>query len=77
MALDEPLVLLPSGRLGRKVAINRSDKPVYLDCRSAAQKVLCCHGERAASIMAWLALERADASFTRPSVCDCQNVDFS
>lgn len=67
-----PTVLLPSGRTGRQIATNRSDKPVYIDSQG---KATCHHGERAASIMAWIALERADASYTRPSVCDCENID--
>ena len=38
-----PPVLLPSARVGRQVAINRSDKPVYLDLDG---KPLCQHGEK-------------------------------
>lgn len=71
MPLGNP-VLLASGRVGRQVAINRSDKPVYTD---AQDKLVCCHGERASSIMAWLALERSDPDYKRPSVCDCANID--
>ena len=39
-----PPVLLPSARVGMKVAVNRSDKPVYLDLTG---KPLCKHGEKA------------------------------
>lgn len=70
-----PTVLLSSGRLGREVGVNRSDKPVYID----SQGHLCCqHGERAPTIQAWLNKERAGSKETvsdRPSVCDCQNLD--
>jgi hypothetical protein len=65
-------VLLPSGRVGRQVAINRSDKPVFIDNEG---KLVCNHGERAPSIMCWLASERTDPTFVRPSVCDCGNID--
>ena len=68
-----PPVLLASGRVGRQIAQNRSDKPVYLD---SEHKLVCLHGERAPSLMAWLAAERADPSYTRPSSgCDCTNID--
>lgn len=67
-----PVTLLGSGRLARKVATNRSDKPVFID---AEGQTCCAHGERAPSIQAWLSAERKDAAFKRPSLCDCQNVD--
>tara|TARA_B110001452_G_scaffold86424_1_gene70600 strand:+ start:437 stop:1027 length:591 start_codon:yes stop_codon:yes gene_type:complete len=70
-----PTVLLASGRLGRKVGINRSDRPVFID----SEGHICCeHGERAPTIQAWINLERAkdEGDVTnRPSVCDCQNLD--
>jgi len=65
-------VILASGRIGRQVAINRSDCPVFLDQHGHA---VCRHGERATSIMSWIALQRKDASFVRKSSCDCENVD--
>ena len=67
-----PPKLLESGRMGRQVALNRSDKPVFVDNQG---KLTCHHGERAICIQEWLAKERADESFVRPSVCDCQNID--
>lgn len=74
VSLGSPTLLL-SGRLGRKVAINRSDNAVFID----SQGHLCCkHGERAPTIQAWLNAERTtkdDNLFYRPSSCDCQNVD--
>ena len=67
--------LLQSGRLGRQVTINRSDNAVFVD----SDGHLCCkHGERAPTIQAWLNAERAAKEgngFSRPSSCDCQNVD--
>jgi hypothetical protein len=67
-----PTVLLATGRLGRKIATNRSDRPVFVD----ADGHLCCeHGERAPTLMSWFASERADPEFVRPSLCDCQNID--
>ena len=66
------VILLTSGRLARKVATNRSDQSVYID---AEGHTCCVHGERAPSIMSWLHSERKDATFKRPSLCDCQNVD--
>lgn len=67
-----PVAFLPSGRLGRQIAVNRSDKPVFVD---ASGHTCCVHGERAPSIQAWINQEKADPSFKRPSVCDCKNVD--
>jgi len=67
-----PVTLLGSGRLARKVATNRSDQPVFID---AEGQTCCVHGERAPSIQAWMNAERKDATFKRPSLCDCQNVD--
>ena len=64
--------LLDSGRTGRQVAVNRSDKPVFLDSQG---KLVCHHGERAASIQEWMAKERMGPSYERPSVCDCGNID--
>jgi hypothetical protein len=67
--------LLLSGRLGRKVTVNRSDNAVYID----SEGQLCCkHGERAPTIQAWLNAERVakdDIEFSRPSFCDCKNID--
>jgi len=67
-----PEQLLESGRLGRQVAMNRSDKPVFVDTQG---KLCCRHGERAATIQEWIAKERLDPSFLRPTRCDCANVD--
>ena len=67
-----PVAFLPSGRLGRQIAVNRSDKPVFVD---ASGHACCVHGERAPSIQAWINQEKSDANFRRPSVCDCKNVD--
>ena len=64
--------LLDSGRTGRQVAVNRSDNPVFLDSQG---KLVCRHGERAASIQEWMAKERMDPRYERPSVCDCGNID--
>ena len=70
-----PTKLLQSGRLGRQVTMNRSDNAVFID----SDGHLCCkHGERAPAIQAWLNAERAAKEgtiFSRPSCCDCQNVD--
>lgn len=70
-----PTELLLSGRLGRQVTVNRSDNAVFID----SEGQLCCkHGERAPTIQAWLNAERVASEgngFTRPSSCDCQNVD--
>ena len=66
------MTLLPSGRLGCEVATNRSDQPVFVDSDGHP----CCrHGERAATIQAWLNAERKDPAFERPSCCDCENLD--
>lgn len=67
-----PITLLGSGRLARKVATNRSDQSVFIDSEG---QTCCSHGERAPSIQAWIAAERKDATFKRPSLCTCQNVD--
>ena len=66
------LQLMASGRLGVPVATSKSDQPVLID---TSGHIMCMHGERAPSIQAWLNAERADASFQRPSVCTCQNLD--
>ena len=67
-----PVCLLPSGRIARQVSINRSNEPVFID----KDGVTCCrHGERGATIQAWLNTERADPEFSRPSTCDCGNLD--
>ena len=64
--------LLVSGRLGRQVSTNRSDNAVFID----SEGHLCCkHGERAPTIQAWLNMERGSVGFSRPSTCDCQNID--
>jgi hypothetical protein len=67
-----PVVFLPSGRLGRQISVNRSDRPVFIDCDG---KSCCSHGERAPSVLAWLSQEKLNPHFQRPSVCDCGNVD--
>ena len=67
-----PTVLLASGRLCRRVAINRSDRHVYIDSGGHA---VCEHGERKATIATWLAREQQDPDYKRPSLCDCVNVD--
>jgi hypothetical protein len=67
-----PITLLPSGRLGSEVATNRSDQPVFVDSDGHP---VCKHGERAATIQAWLNAERKDHAFARPSSCDCENLD--
>ena len=67
-----PVQLLASGRIARQVSINRSNEPVFID----KDGVTCCrHGERPATIQAWLNAERADPAFTRTSPCDCGNLD--
>jgi hypothetical protein len=67
-----PVRLLPSGRIARQVSINRSNEPVFID----KDGVTCCrHGERGATIQAWLNTERVDPEFERPSTCDCGNLD--
>ena len=67
-----PAQLLPSGRLARQVSVNRSDEAVFID----KDGVTCCrHGERGATIQAWINSERVDPNFKRPSVCDCGNLD--
>jgi hypothetical protein len=50
-----PTVLLGSGRLGRQVAVSRSDRPVFIDTEG---QVCCAHGERSATIQCWLNQER-------------------
>jgi hypothetical protein len=67
-----PTVLLASGRLGRQVSVNRSDRPVYVDREGLP---CCAHGERATTIQSWLKHERLEPAFARPSDCDCQNID--
>ena len=71
-AMLGPTKLLASGRTGRQIAVNRSDNPVFVESNS---KLLCHHGERSGSIMAWLAIEHKDPTYVRPSVCDCGNID--
>lgn len=70
--MDDRLRLTPAGRLGVQVATSKSDQPVLV---CAEGKAMCMHGERAASIQAWLNAERADPSYKRPSVCNCKNMD--
>ena len=70
--MDDSLRLTPAGRLGVQVAQNKSDQPVLV---CAEGKAMCVHGERAASIQAWLNAERADPNYNRPSVCTCKNLD--
>ena len=67
-----PTVLLESGRLARRVGTNRSGRDVFVDVGGHA---VCEHGERAATIEAWMKREKADAAFVRPSACTCGNVD--
>ena len=69
-----PTTLLASGRIGREVGVNRSDRPVFVD----AEGHICCeHGERAATIQSWINVERENPETTvcRPSVCNCANLD--
>lgn len=64
-----PTKLLASGRIGREVGVNRSDRPVFVD----PDGHICCeHGERAATIQSWI---NAGTAVCRPSVCDCKNLD--
>lgn len=73
-ALLGPTTLLASGRIGREVGVNRSDRPVFVD----AEGHICCeHGERAATIQSWINAEREnpEATVCRPSVCNCANLD--
>lgn len=70
--MDESLRLTSAGRLGVQVATSKSDQPVLV-CTEG--KAMCVHGERAASIQAWLNAERADPNYKRPSVCTCKNID--
>jgi len=73
-ALLGPTTLLASGRVGREVGVNRSDRPVYID----AEGHICCeHGERAATIQSWTNAERTNlgTAACRPSVCNCANID--
>ena len=67
-----PACLLASGRLGRRVATNRSNQSVFID---TSGHPVCCHGEREATIATWRAREREDPTYERPSSCDCENVD--
>ena len=73
-ALLGPTTLLASGRIGREVGINRSDRPVFVDSDG---QICCEHGERAATIQSWINAEREtpDTAVSRPSVCDCANLD--
>ena len=64
--------LLASGRLGSRVATNRSNKDVFID---TSGHTLCCHGERETTITGWRLHEREDSTYRRPSLCDCENVD--
>ena len=65
--------LLASGRLGRKIAVNRSNRPVYIDSQG---KRVCMHGERAGTIQGFLQAERNGQKDMRyPSTCNCVNVD--
>lgn len=66
------LRLTPAGRIGLPVALSKSNRDVLVCTKS---KTMCVHGERPASLLAWMASERADPTFKRPSVCDCQNLD--
>lgn len=73
-ALLGPTTLLASGRIGREVGINRSDRPVFVD----SDGHICCeHGERSATIQSWINAERETpgTAVCRPSVCDCANLD--
>ena len=73
-ALLGPTTLLASGRIGREVGVNRSDRPVFVD----AEGHICCeHGERAATLQSWINMERENPETTvcRPSVCNCANLD--
>ena len=73
-ALLGPTKLLVSGRIGREVGVNRSDRPVFVD----SDGHICCeHGERAATIQSWINAERENpnTAVCRPSVCDCANLD--
>lgn len=72
MPASQTPVVLASGRIGRQIAINRSDCPVFLDQQGVA---VCRHGERATSIMSWIAQERKDPDFIRNTSCDCENID--
>ena len=65
--------LLASGRLGRQIAVNRSNRPVYIDSQG---KNVCMHGERAGTIQGFLQAERDGQKDRRyPSICNCENVD--
>jgi hypothetical protein len=52
--------------------MNRSDKTVFIDGQG---KLVCHHGERAATIQEWIAKERTGTNYVRPSMCDCGNID--
>jgi len=58
-----PVVLLPSGRLGRK--LDGLDTEAFLDNNGY---VVCKHGERASSICNWY----TQPSRTRDTTCDCK-----
>ena len=65
--------LLASGRLGRQVQVNRSNRGVFVDSQG---KRVCCHGERAGTIQGFIQAERDGQTNVRyPSTCDCANVD--
>ena len=73
-ALLGPTTLLASGRIGREVGVNRSDRPTFVD----AEGNICCeHGERPMTIQSWINMERdnPEATVCRPSVCNCANLD--
>lgn len=67
------LALLPSGRIGRRLLVNKSNRPVYVDSHG---KRVCMHGERAGTIMGFIQAERGGKEDVRaPSTCDCLNTD--
>ena len=71
--MPQKVSILPSGRLGYPVSINRSDRPVFVDPNGAR---MCMHGEKAHTIRTWTAAERAhEPGFTRTSACTCCNAD--
>ena len=86
VALGDPM-LLPSGRLGRRV--NRSDldsegSEIYVDCFG---KLCCKHGEYAEAIMGYIKARKEGTTKTPPkkaleftgspaqSPCDCCNIN--
>ena len=64
--------ILPSGRLGYPVSINRSGRPVFVDSKGVR---MCMHGEKVTTIRMWKKAEQADPGFERGSECTCCNVD--